>query len=357
MHSSGRRIAVVFLTSAGAEVAERLAAAWPADWGADLYSPKGSLSDLVRGLWASYDGFVFIMAVGIAVRVIAPLLQDKWSDPGVVVVDEKGNFAVSLVGGHWGMANDLARRVAAAIGAVPVVTTATDVQGRPAIDVLARECGFYPIPRERVKLVNKALLRGERVVVFTEWELPSVGGGDLLEFVPWEERRSSVADGAAVFVTSRVIDPLPDGALCLCPRSLVAGIGCKRGVSAAEVLDAVRFALRQAGRRREGLRGLASHLIKEDEVGLREAALALGVELEFFGTELLQSVAEKLPQIRRSDFVKSRLGVEGVCEPAAVAAARDGSLILSKTCVGRVTVALAEDGLLLSASGREIRRI
>ncbi len=89
-------------------------------------------------------------------------MQNKWCDPGVVVVDEGGNFAVSLVGGHWGGANRLAREVAACLGAAPVVTTATDVQGKPAIDLLARQWGFRPVPGERVKVINSALLAGER---------------------------------------------------------------------------------------------------------------------------------------------------------------------------------------------------
>ncbi len=349
--------AVVFLTPAGAELAERLAAAWRQEGDVAVYSPRGPLSELIREIWERHDSIVLIMALGIAARVIAPLLRSKWTDPGVVVVDERGNFAISLVGGHWGMANRLARRVAAVLGAVPVITTATDVQGRPAIDVLARDWGFSPVPRERVKLVNRALLGGERVAVFTEWALPPADGGGLLEFYSWEEKGDVACEGVAVFVTSRFIDPLPDGALCLCPKSLVAGVGCKRGVSPAEVLDAVDAALRRAGRRREGLRALASHLVKENEKGLLQAALALGVEAEFYGSELLQGVVEAHPGLRRSGFVRSQLGVEGVCEPAALAAAREGSLILPKTCFGRVTVALAEDGLLLSASGQEIRRI
>lgn len=356
---AGRKTAVVFLTPAGAGLAERLADAWSGEEEVDLYSPEGSLAELVRKIWNHYDSLVFIMAVGIVVRVIAPLLRSKWSDPGVVAVDEKGSFAVSLVSGHWGRANDLARRVAAALGALPVVTTATDVQGRPAIDLLARECGFCPLPPERVKLVNKAFLRGDRVIVFTEWDLAPVDREGWFEFVPWtgDADIAVASDCIPVFVTSRVLAPLPGRGLYLCPPSLVAGVGCRRGVSAGEVLDAVEFALKLAGRRRESLRLLASHIVKENERGLRDAALSLNIGTAFFDSDLLQDVMEGNSGLQESGFVKSHLGVGGVCEPAALAAARDGRLVLPKTCFGRVTVALAEDGLLLSASGRAIRRI
>jgi cobalamin biosynthesis protein CbiG len=165
-----RMIAVIYLTAAGKSVAERLAAGWDQE-SLEVIAAGSSLSSQVRSLWDEYESFIFIMAVGIVVRLIAPLLKSKWDDPGVVVVDEGGHFAVSLVGGHWGGSNALARQVAALLGAVSVITTATDVQGKPALDTLAKQWGMLPLPRERVKEANKAFLAGERVVIYTEWDL------------------------------------------------------------------------------------------------------------------------------------------------------------------------------------------
>lgn len=353
------KTAVVSLTPAGAALAERLAGAWREERPVDLFFPDGSLADLVQRIWNGYDCLVFIMAVGIVVRVVAPLLRSKWSDPGVVVVDEKGNFAVSLLGGHWGMANSLARQVAAALGATPVVTTATDVQGKPAIDLLARQCGFRPLPPERVKTVNRAFLAGERVVIYTEWDLGDVARGRHFEILPWtgEPDGPGAPDCVPVFVTSRMLDSLPEKGLCLCPACLVAGIGCRRGVSGSEIVGAVESALRLAGRRKESLRLLASHTVKEDERGLRDAACSLKLKTAFFDSGVLQGVMESNPGLQDSGFVKSQVGVGGVCETAALAAATEGRLILPKTRFGRVTVALAEDGLLWSASGQAIRHI
>jgi len=353
------KTAVISLTPAGAALAERLAFAWREERPVDVFAPEGSLADLVQRIWNGYDSLVFIMAVGIVVRVIAPLLQSKWSDPGVVVVDEKGNFAVSLLGGHWGMANSLARQVAAALGATPVVTTATDVQGKPAIDLLARQCGFRPLPRERVKTVNRAFLTGERVVIYTEWDFGDVIDGQHIEVLPWPGQLDNpgVPDCVPVFVTSRILDSLPEKGLCLCPACLVAGIGCKRGVSGTEIVEAVETALRLAERRKESLRLLASHTVKEDERGLRDAACSLKLKTAFFNSGILQGVMESNPELQDSGFVKSQVGVGGVCETAALAATTEGRLILPKTRLGRVTVALAEDGLLWSASGQAIRHI
>ncbi|NPV29447.1 MAG: cobalt-precorrin 5A hydrolase [Firmicutes bacterium] len=355
-------LAVVALTPAGKALAGRLAAAWnEAGGSARVYHPSSSLGSLVRTLWGRHEGLVFVMAVGIVVRVLAPLLRDKWRDPAVVVVDEGGRFAVSLLGGHWGGANGLARRVAALLGAVPVVTTATDVQGKTAVDLLARQWGFLPVPREGVKAVNRALLEGKRLVFYTEWQLPAEGEAPPFDRVRPLREGPGPGPGnpeeVPVFVTSREVSPLPAAACCLCPPSLAAGIGCRRGVSAGEIEAALAEACRRAGRRRESLGVLATHSAKLNERGLREAARSLGVPLFFFTSQILQGILDRVPGLRDVEFVRRQMGVGNVCETAALAAVPEGTLVLPKLKLGRVTVALAEAGLLWSASGREMRRI
>lgn len=350
------KTAVIYLTAAGKSLAEKLSAGW-GEQRADLVAADPPLSEQVRSLWDDYNSFVFIMAVGIVVRLAAPLLRNKWDDPAVVAVDERGRFAVSLVGGHWGGGNDLARQVAALLGAEPVVTTATDVQGKPALDLLAREWRMPPLPRERVKEANSALLAGEPVVIYSEWDLRGTGELQGIDLLPLERDSGEPDHGFPVFVTSRKDEQYARRGLCLCPPSLAAGIGCKRGVDAEEVLHALSCALESAGRRRESVVLLASHKVKEDESGLREAAGRLKIPLAFYDTAVLKEVARRNPHLADSSFVKKQVGVGGVCETAALAAVAEGRLILSKTKVGRVTVALAEAGLLWSESGREIRRI
>lgn len=351
-----RRIAVIYLTPAGKNVAERLAAGWDEGTVAVL-AGGSSLSSQVRSLWNQYDSFIFIMAVGIVVRLVAPLLRSKWEDPGVVVVDEGGHYAVSLVGGHWGGSNTLARKVAAVLGAEPVVTTATDVQGKPALDTLAKEWGMLPLPRERVKEANSALLAGKRVVIYSEWDLQITEELDGIEFLPLGRNSGALDHGFPVFVTSREHDQFGGQGICLCPPSLSAGIGCKRGVSAEEVLHALRYALKLSGRREESLTLLASHKVKEDELGLQETARRLKLSLAFYDTGILKEIHKQNPNLADSSFVRKQMGVGGVCETAALAAVPEGKLVLSKTKVGRVTVAIAEAGLLWSESGQEIRRI
>lgn len=355
-------LAVIALTPAGKNLADRLAGAWNETGGAAcVYHPTSSLSGLVRSLWNRHQSFVFIMAVGIVVRVIAPLIRDKWCDPAVVVVDEGGKFAVSLLGGHWAGANSLARRVAALLGAVPVVTTATDVQGTAAVDLLARQWSFLPVPREGVKGVSRALLEGKRLVFYTEWQLPGIeeipSVGAVRPF-PGEPGDVPEEPGEVpVFVTSRMVCSFAPDACTLCPPSLAAGIGCRRGGPAGEIEAALTEAFRRAGRHLESLKVIATHRAKADEEGLREAARTLGVPLVFFTSQSLRGVLERYPGLREGDFVRRQMGVGNVCETAALASVPEGTLVFPKLRLGRVTVALAEAGLLLSASGREMRRI
>ncbi len=354
------RAAVIYLTPAGGILAERLERELPEKGiEVEVLPPTAVPADLVRGCWGGYEGLVLIMAVGIAVRLVAPLLKSKWEDPGVVVVDEGGKFAVSLLGGHWGKGNSLTRLTASILGATPVVTTATDVHGRQAVDTLARGWGMRPVPRELVKRVNGAILRGERVVLYTEWALPKRYRLPGMEVVPWLGDGAALAgaEGRPVLITSRLPKAALSTCLCLCPPSLAAGIGCKRGVSAAEVEEALNEALRRAGRRRESVAVLASHEAKVDEVGLLEVARKWGLTLVFFGAGVLRRVLNENPGLADSEFVRQQMGVGGVCETAALAAVPAGELVLRKTRLGRVTVALAEAGLLWSESGLALRRI
>jgi cobalt-precorrin 5A hydrolase len=217
-------------------------------------------------------------------------------------------------------------------------------------------------------VVNSALLAGERVEIFSEWYL----SGDRplnqddsmpgLESIPCRSLQELEQGGpdrgklAPVLVTSRLL-ALPPRGVFLRPLSLAAGIGCRRGVGAAEIEAAVEEALRIAGRSRDSLALLATHEVKEDEAGLLETAGRIGLSLEFFTSEHLRQVYESHPGLEHSMFVQQQLGVGNVCETAALAAVPDGALVLRKTKFNRVTVALAEAGLLWSASGRVIRRI
>lgn len=352
------KAAVCALTPGGAELAARLLPCL-AEAGYDtlLYLPDrlaggravpfDSLRDLLTELFPACRALVLVMALGIAVRLLAPSLRGKRTDPAVVVLDEKGEYAVSVLSGHQGGANDLARRLAAFTGGRAVITTATDVRGLVAPDLLARRLDLVPEPPDAVKTVNALLAAGEKVPFYSEVPLPVREG---LYERPWEAR-SEPGYTWRVLVTDRTGEGGP-GTLYLRPRRLVAGVGARSGISPERVLEALEAAFRTAGRSPGTLRALATVDLKAGETGLLTAAARLGVPLYTYSRERLSAVIDRAG-LMNSAFVKEKIGVGGVCEPASMCAAGTTRLLLPKTTRNGVTVALAAAAWPWSAPGRE----
>lgn len=311
---------------------------------------EGHLGGVMGDLFSRYRGLVMIMAMGIAVRTIAPHARDKRKDPAVVVMDEGGSFAISVLSGHVGGANDMARLIAAGTGCTAVITTATDVGGVPAVDVLARDFQLVPEPPAAVKKVNAALARGEKVFIYSEYHLP-LPESNCLELLPWAGAGEDPG-GWRVLVTGR--DPFPAGEkdLLLRPRNLVVGVGCKRGASRREIISEIKKALEVSGRSVLCVRAIATIGAKTAEEGLAEAAGELEVPLLGFSPGELNGALEKFC-LQKSERVMDRMGVGGVCEPAAMTACRKPRLLAPKRKGAGITVALAEEesGWWASAPG------
>ncbi|MGW0085550.1 precorrin-3B C(17)-methyltransferase [Streptomyces sp. NPDC003393] len=294
-------IGLISATAAGAAARDRLAAAWPDR--ARVY--EGPVGDAVRAAFAECEQLVCFLATGAAVRLIAPLLGDKTTDAGVVCVDEGGRFAVSLVGGHGGGANELAREVGGVLGAEPVVTTATDAVGLPGLDTL----GF---PYEgSVAAVSRALLDGEPVALETEvpWPLPPL---------------PTSAQGAyTIRLTDRDVVP-GEREVLLRPPSLVVGVGASKGAPVEEVLGLVTDALRDAGLSPRSVAELATVDAKSREPGIVAAAERLGVPLVTYPAGELAAVEVPNP----SGAPLAAVGTPSVAEAAALA--RGGELLVAK---------------------------
>lgn len=290
----------------------------------------GSLAETVRTRFRDVDGFVLFCAVGVAVRVVGPLLADKRTDPAAVCVDEAGRFAVAVCGGHAGGANRLAGEVAGAIGAVPVVTTATDAVGLPALDALA---GF--VATGDLAGVTRALLDGEDVVFESEllgW--PAAVGDNFRRQVAGSVTKT--LDGrasACVLLTDRAVEPRP-GLVVLHPPSLVAGIGASTGAPPEEAAEILAATLAGASLARESLAEVATI----DRRAGDGAVTALGLPVRAYPAERLAGQAVPNP----SAVVAQAVGTPSVAEAAALAAAGPGGeLVVPKQAGRQVTVALA----------------
>jgi cobalt-precorrin 5A hydrolase len=243
---------------------------------------------------------VAVMATGIVVRALAPLVQDKWSDPPVVVVSPDLRFAVPLLGGHHG-ANGLAKELEG-LGMIAVITTATEAMGREAVEVLASRRGMDVVNRDSTRAVNAAVLRGE--VPLYNIEAPAMVLAD---------------PGVSI--------------LCQAGDAYV-GLGCNRGTAAEEITAAVRTAFTEAGVREEEVALYATTRKKMDEQGLLDAVEALKGNLVFVDDATLnaQDVEPSMAHM---------IGLKGVAEPAALAISRKKKLVFRRKAYGNVTVAVA----------------
>ena len=348
------KIAIIAITGSGARIAARLAEGLP---GSELYVPpkladlaqfpftvfQECLKDLIVKLWRSTDGLVCIMASGIVVRMLAPLLEGKDRDPAVVVMDDAGNFAVSLLSGHLGGANELAGRCALLTGATPVITTATDANGLPSFDMLAREMGWVIDDLSRVKVLNALLLEDAEIAVVDptgQVEQYCGGRGRLVFHADFQIALRSSAKGF-LFVTNRKLPPqaLSPHLLVLHPRNLVLGIGCNSGADANEIEEVVLTNLKRLFLSIKSVRSIATATAKRDEPGLLVFAGKYTLPIICYESCELNSVTTPSPP---SPHAMDAIGATGVAEPAAILASDGGRLLLKKVKSGNVTLAIAE---------------
>jgi cobalt-precorrin 5A hydrolase len=329
------KTAVLSITDGGLALAEKISAALGDSEALDC---RGRLKEVVEEKWSEADGLVFVMATGIVVRLVAPLLDDKYSDPCVLALDEKGRFVISLLSGHLGGGNGLARQVAEITGGEPVITTASDVLGHTALDLWAGSYGLAASDPGRFARVAARLVNSGSVTVYSNCGLPDLP----------HDMQAVNSPGMADMVITIKSDVAFQG-LTLYPRSVVAGIGCNRGTSAADIEKAFVDTCAMKGISPLSVRAVASIDLKRDETGLLEFASSRELPLLFFTRDEINGVRET----GVSETVMKAVGARGVAEPAAILGAGKGRLIVRKVKWKDVTVAMARDALPWWEQGRE----
>jgi cobalt-precorrin 5A hydrolase/precorrin-3B C17-methyltransferase len=314
-------IGLIAATANGRRNAAHLAGAWT---DARLY--EGKAKEALHRAWNECDGIVLFLTTGAAVRLIAPLLENKHRDPGVVTVDDAGNFAVAFCGGHGGGANALAARVAETLGGTPVITTASDSVGVPALDSLGETLGLRLERSSDLASVGAALVSGEEVSLVTDRRLP-------LGPLPKNVVRTDEWEAPLILISDRLVET-PRPSVVYRPPSLVAGVGCSRGADAEEILALLRRSLADAGLTEKSVAAIASIDVKRDEAGLLEAAEKLDVPIHFHPAEALSVVEAPNP----SERVRGAVGTPSVAEAAVVSSGAE--LVLEKRKSANVTVAI-----------------
>ncbi|UUX92830.1 cobalt-precorrin 5A hydrolase [Methanoplanus endosymbiosus] len=259
--------------------------------------------DAFREAFDRYEGIVAVMSAGIAVRNIAPLLKDKWTDPPVVVVSPDMRYAIPVTGGHHG-GNEIAVMLAK-IGIEPVITTATETMNRGSVEGYAKINNLEILNKDSTRKVNAEIL-----------------DGDIPCYLLNEPSMAVVSPGVSVLLSN---------------GRYIVGIGCRRGVSADEVTGAILKALDMAGIEKNDVLVYSTAVLKKDEKGLISAIRNLSGNLVFVTDEDINSENPESGS-RATD----KIGLKGVAEPSALALSKNKKIILKKTVFGRVTIAVIE---------------
>ncbi len=358
------KTAIIALTRNGARMARTLAGSLDRDHILFIDSrfrkddDSGEAFDLplrpvVKRAFAEYSSLVLFLSAGASIRLLAPLLESKQVDPAVVCVDDAGSFCVSLISGHVGGADQLAQEVAVCLGARAVVTSASHTSGTLAVELLGREFGWrLKADSTTITRASAAVINGQPIGI---WQ----GAGEL----GWWPDGTPLPENIAVYATLEdlaasacaialiISDTTGDLETLLAdkitvvyrPRSLVIGMGCRRGVPVEELESLLAEALRENGLSAECLAEIATAEIKRGELGLEQLAERHGVPLSFLQADELNGVFETNPSAITSKSKRAHglVGVWGVAEPAALLTAGASELLVTREKTTRATIAIA----------------
>lgn len=289
-----------------------------------------SLKELIRRIFEQYDALIFVCACGIAVRMIAPHIVVKTTDPAVIAVDEQGKFAVSLLSGHIGRANALTEQIAAIIGAVPVITTATDTGGKFSPDSFAVANRLHIVELDAAKAMAAAVVNGEPIGFYSEYPY---------ENVPRKFFDNNKANIGICIAKDTAKNPF-ETTLHLIPKNIVIGVGCKRNTP-PETME--HFLLEMLSAHEiPPFRVTELHTIdiKKDERALLEFCQKYGIVMKTYSANELMNIDGHFSP---SDFVMKTTGADNICERSA--AANGARLIVRKTVRDGMTFAAAEQAI------------
>lgn len=285
----------------------------------------------LKNIFDQYDCIVGVMASGIMVRSLCPLVKSKTYDPAVLVVDEKGKHVISLLSGHLGGGNDFTLKIARLIRADPVITTATDAQGKVGVDSLARKYYFYLDDPGKIMVINRALLEGKTVELALPNDFEYIFKDEMVKRSYKKILNTQDKHIKILFNKTNII---------LTPEKLVVGLGARKDVSVQSVLTAVKEALHTLNLPLERVDAVATAEPKSEEMGIIKAADILGRPLEIISLNRIMEFEH--PDCSTSSLVKKTFGVGGICEPAALLAAGNNShLLYRKKAYDKVTIAVA----------------
>jgi cobalt-precorrin 5A hydrolase len=278
----------------------------------------------------SHNCIVGIMATGIMIRNICSLISNKQDDPAILIIDEKGKHVISLLSGHLGGGNEFSTKIANIINGESIITTSTDINHKFGVDCIARKYYLNIDDISKIKIINSALLNNKKVQIAINSKYEYIW--EDLDIKNSYDRIKSDSDDLRVSNGPVTIN--------LNPKKIVVGLGSRKNIETFSVVKAVKNALKILNLPAERIDSFATGQMKENEIGIINAAKEFGLPLEIIPANLIKDF--KNNDISSSDFVIEKFGVPGVCEPSSlIAAGEESTLIFRKTVYNGVTVAVA----------------
>lgn len=295
---------------------------------------KNQIKNWLKTVFYECDAIVFIGAAGIATRLISTLLKGKDVDPGVIVIDELGQYIIPILSGHIGGSNELSIEIAQKINGIPIITTATDINNKFAVDVWSTKNNCKIEDISKIKYISSAILKDEPVGIFSDFKIIGELPNGIIEIDTLENK---MENGICVSLDTNLL-PFKN-TINIVPKVITLGIGCRRGTGAVEL---EKFVLEELYKNKISIKsvlGIATIDLKKDEEGLLEFAKKHNFEITFYTCEELQSVEGEFTS---SEFVKSITGVDNVCERSCILKS-NGELIVKKSSKNGMTLAIAKN--------------
>ena len=277
---------------------------------------------LLEKTFNKYDLYIFVAATGAVVRIIEGKFKSKDTDPAVITIDDHANFVISLLSGHLGGANEECKKIASGIGAIPVITTASDVGGKIAVDTLSQKIKAKLNDLDGAKRVTSLIVNGENVSLH----------------LPKNIVNNYENSAGAIIVSNRKNIEISK----IIPQNIFIGIGCKRGVSKEHIIEKLKYAMDKQNLELSAIKMAASAWVKSDETGLLEAMKELDIPIKFFEKEEILKLEDLIEE--KSEYVKKTIGVYGVSEPCAfLASSGKGAFLAKKIKLDGMTLSIFEE--------------
>ena len=302
----------------------------------DLYHKD--VKNTFRLIFDEYDAIISIMATGILIRSIAQLVKSKDRDPAIVNIDDNGQFAISILSGHLGGANKLTDKISKLINAQEVITTSTDINNKLGIDVLANDLYLSIDDKKEILYFNKAILEGREISI-------TINPNKNYEYLFKYLNDNTLEIDVSIYYSSKIDEneihiDLDNHKIILKEKKIVVGIGCRRNKKCREIYNAFMDSINKLKISKSRVNILTSAEIKKDEQGLIEMSNKLDIPINFVEMDKMRLFTSQ--DISKSDFVMSKFGIYGVCEPAAlITAGYNSKLIYKKTSYNGVTIAIS----------------